>query len=78
MNGKLEALSKIVIAEWEQVRLMFVDEIDHFIIQVGSSRVKPHTVAKSWDDASHHCQVYSASLVRINDVDSNRKISGNI
>ncbi|KAF8361515.1 hypothetical protein PRIPAC_88438 [Pristionchus pacificus] len=60
MNGKLEALSKIVIAEWEQV---------------GSSRVKPHTVAKSWDDAFHHCQVYSASLVRINDEDSNRKIS---
>lgn len=60
MNGKLEALSKIVIAEWEKV---------------GDSRVKPHTVAKTWDEASHHCQVYSATLVRINDEESNRKIS---
>ncbi|GMT07193.1 hypothetical protein PENTCL1PPCAC_29367, partial [Pristionchus entomophagus] len=60
MNGKLEALSKIVIAEWEPI---------------GSSRVKPHSMAKSWDEASHHCQIYSANLVRINDEDSNRKIS---
>ncbi|GMR36780.1 hypothetical protein PMAYCL1PPCAC_06975, partial [Pristionchus mayeri] len=60
MNGKLEALSKVVIAEWEQI---------------GSSRVKPHTLAKSWDEASRHCQDYSASLVKINDEDSNRHIT---
>ncbi|GMT16914.1 hypothetical protein PFISCL1PPCAC_8211, partial [Pristionchus fissidentatus] len=60
MNSKLEALSKIVIAEWEHI---------------GSTRVKPHSLAKSWDEASHHCQIYSAILVRINDEESNRKLS---